>query len=222
MKKRIIYSFIGVLIGCGPDRSFEDKNIFGSQTSGTFSDVSISASSGGDAPTWSQDDIGYNVGQSLPVWLSWEGYPEGIPDVAKLTKLRIDQLYDPVGVNGINAVLFLTSKYDCSACAKESKQLQSKIEEWNSAGKGIRVVVLVINSPTNSSPDLSSALQWKSQYGLIDAAVGIDPTIVFAVKSTFATPLRTIVDPRTMKVAEVAEGYSDDYSTLEALANENK
>lgn len=221
MKNSLVYCLVGLLTGCGPDRDFEDKNIFGSQTIGATSGIA-SSSSGEMMTSWSQDNIGYNVSQDLPAWLSWKGYPEGAPDGSKLTTLPVDQWYDPDGGRGIHAVLFLTSKYDCAACEKESKELQSKIEKWNADGRGIKVVVLVINSPTNGPSDAASALQWKSQYGLAGVTVVVDPTITFAVSSTFATPLRTIVDPRMMKVFEVSEGYTNDYTTLEALANENR
>lgn len=222
MKNKAIYFLVGLLAGCGPDRGFEDKNIFGSQTIGSGTSVVTSSSSGEMKSTWSQDNIGYNVSQDIPAWLSWKGYPEGTPDGSKLTTLFVDRWYDPDGSRGIHAVLFLTSKYDCAACTKESKGLQSKIDEWTAVEKGINVVVLVMNSPTNGPADVASALQWKSQYNLSGASVVVDPTITFAVSSTFATPLRTIVDPRTMKVFEVAEGYSGDYATLEALADANR
>jgi len=224
MKNKFIFGLTGFLVACGPDRSFKDKNIFGSQTVGTSVSTSVgsSSSSGQTLPPWSQDNVGYSVSQELPTWLSWKGFPEGKMTPADLTSMSIDTWFDSDGNRGINAILFLTSKYYCAGCAKESSELQTKIENWNLDDKGIKVVVLVINNKSNEFPDLSSTLLWKSQYGLLDAAVVSDPNVTFAVSSTFSTPLRTIVNPRTMKVVEVAEGYSDDYSTLENLANKNK
>jgi len=221
---KFISGLVGFLVACGPDRDFEDKNIFGSQTVGTSVSTSVgsSSSSGQTSPPWSQDNVGYNTDQELPAWLSWKGFPEGKMTPADLTNMSIGAWFDPDGTKGINAVLFLTSKYDCAACAKESKELQARIENWNLDNKGVKVVVLVINNKTDGFPDLSSTLLWKSQYGLLDATVVSDPNITFAVASTFSTPLRTIVDPRKMKVVAVTEGYSDDYSTLENLASENK
>lgn len=224
MNIKFISGLVGFLVACGPDRDFEDKNIFGSQTVGTSVSTSVgsSSSSGQTSPPWSQDNVGYNTDQELPAWLSWKGFPEGKMTPADLTNMSIGAWFDPDGTKGINAVLFLTSKYDCAACAKESKELQARIENWNLDNKGVKVVVLVINNKTDGFPDLSSTLLWKSQYGLLDATVVSDPNITFAVASTFSTPLRTIVDPRKMKVVAVTEGYSDDYSTLENLASENK
>lgn len=224
MNIKFISGLVGFLVACGPNRDFEDKNIFGSQTVGTSVSTSVgsSSSSGQTSPPWSQDNVGYNTDQELPVWLSWKGFPEGKMTSADLTNVSIDVWFDPDGTKGINAILFLTSKYECAACAKESKELQTRIENWNLEDKGVKVVVLVINNKTNGFPDLSSTLLWKSQYGLLGATVVSDPNITFAVASTFSTPLRTIVDPRKMKVVAVTEGYSDDYSTLENLASENK
>lgn len=222
MKNKFICGLAGLVIGCGPNRDFEDKNIFGSQTVGTVTSAATASSSTGEMPKWPQDNIGYDVSKDLPAWLSWKGYPEGAPDGSKLTTLPIDYWFDSDGSRGIHAILFLTSKYDCSACTKESKELQARIETWDAAGKGIKVIVLVINSPTNGPPDTASALQWKSQYALSGASIVVDPAVTFSISSSFATPLRTIVDPRTMKVFEVSEGYTGDYSTLEGLADGNK
>lgn len=220
MKKNIIYGLLAFLTACGPDRDFEDKNIFGSQTVGSAS--GSSSSSGDTTLAWPQDNMGYNVSNDLPVWLAWKGYLEGDPATSKLVHVTVDRWYDPDGGKGINAILFLTSKYNCAACAKETKDLQTKIESWDSGNKGIKVVVLVINNITsNGPPDPPAALQWKTQYGLKNATVVIDPVVTFAIDSSFATPLRTIVDPRTMKVFEVSEGYTDDYATLLALADNN-
>lgn len=224
MKNKFIFGFIGLLSACGPNRDFKGKNIYGSQTVGTSVSTSAgsSSSSGQTLPSWSQDNIGYNLNQELPTWLSWKGFPEGKMTPTDLTKMLIDTWFDSDGSKGINAILFLTSKYNCAACAKESSELQAKIESWNLDNKGIKVVVLVINNKSNGFPDLTSTLLWKSQYKLLDATVVSDSNTTFAVSSTFSTPLRTVVDPRTMKVVEVAEGYSGDYSTLENLASENK
>lgn len=222
MKNKFIYGMIGFLIGCGPNRDFEDKNIFGSQTVGvTSSTVVSSAATGDQVPMWPQDNVGYDVSKELPTGLSWGGYPEGEPDPSTFTNIPVSQWYDPDGSKGIHAILFLTSKYDCSACSKESVELQEKVESWNLAMKGIKVVVLLINNSSNGKPDASSTFQWKSQFKLKNVTVVVDPGVTFAVSSTFATPLRTIVDPRTMKVFEVDEGYTGDYSTLEGLAAGN-
>jgi hypothetical protein len=202
MKNKFICGMIGFLIGCGPNRDFEDKNIFGSQTVGASVSTSAgsSSSSGQTLLPWSQDDIGYNVSQELSTWLSWKGFPEKKMTSADLTSMSIDTWFDADGNKGTNAILFLTLKYDCVACAKESKELQIRIENWNLDDAGEKVVVLILNNKSNGFPDLSSTLLWKSQYELLDANVVSNPNITFVVSSTFSTPLRTIVDPRTMKV----------------------
>lgn len=77
------------------------------------------------------------------------------------------------------------------------------------------------NSPTNGPPDVNSAVQWKSMYGLKSVDVGADPDASFATESTFSTPLNTIINPRTMEVIEIKEGYMDSYDTLEQLSYAN-
>ena len=224
MKKSLI-GLISLLVGCGPNRDFEGKNIFGSQTSvGVTVTSSVSSTSSGDGqPSWPQENVGYNIGQTISESLTWPGYLEGDPNTSQLNTLSPHQWYDPDGSKSINAVLVITSKYECSACASEAKQLQNLAEDWSSQGLGIKIVVLMTtNSEANGPPTTSSTFQWKSQYGLIGVAVGVDPNFTFSISSAFATPLHTIINPRDMKVVDVQEGNIEDYSTLESTANENK
>ena len=223
MKSKFVIGLVGFLVGCGPDRDFEGKNIFGSQTTvgATSATVTTSTASGGSDSAWPQENLGYNIDQTLPDWLAWNGYQEG-PITPGWSLLSIQEWYDPDASKSINAILVISSKYDCQACASEAKSLQSKIELWQSQNTGIKVIVLVTNSPTNGPPNTSAALQWKSQYNLIGAAVAVDPNFAFAVSSTFSTPLHTVVNPRNMKVVDVQEGVIDDYSPLEKTAEANK
>lgn len=86
---------------------------------------------------------------------------------------------------------------------------------------GIRVVTLLVDGPNNGAPSLMGALQWKQQYNLLDVDVMADPGFSMAFTQQIGTPMITYVNPRTMKVTFTQQGFSGDFSGLEALAKQN-
>ena len=92
---------------------------------------------------------------------------------------------------------------------------------WEAQGLGIRWITLLLDSQNEGPPSTASAQLWKDNYGLVDAAVCADPTFSFVPGASVGTPQLTIVDPRTMKVIDLQEGYSGDHSKLTNLALQN-
>jgi len=219
MRKLIAGLVACAMLGCG-DRKIKPYPVHGTSSSAASASVSSSSSSGGaiDDFSWPEGPGGVRVGQVVPVFFEWDGLLAG---ESKPSKLYTVDWYDPDGDKDIDAVLVVSAKYDCQACMKEAKELEGRAEFWRDAGLYIKIVSLVINSPTNGPPDVNSAVQWKSMYGLKSVGVGADPDASFATESTFSTPLNTIINPRTMEVIEIKEGYMDSYDTLEQLSYAN-
>ncbi len=216
MRKLILGLLACSVLGCG-DRKIKPYPVHGTSSSNT-STVGVSAASSsasGADYSWPDGPGGVKIDQIVPASFEWDGVKTG---ESSPTKLYVVDWYDPDGIKNIDAVLVITSKYDCQACVKEAKELESRASFWRDSGLNIKIVALVFNSPTNSPADISSAIQWKSMYSLNSVDVGADPSALFAHKSLFSTPLNTVVDPRTMKVIEVREGYVDSYENLETLA----
>jgi len=67
-------------------------------------------------------------------------------------------------------------------------------------------------------------INWKQQFGLSSIAIGVDPNFSFAPAGamTIGLPLQTIIDPRTMQVVDIQEGFSGSYTKLLDLATKNK
>lgn len=207
------------VLGCG-DRKIKPYPVHGSSslstTSNSSSDTSTAAS--GHDFSWPEGPSGVGIDQTVPAFFEWDGVRAG---ESSPTKLYTVDWYDPEGDKNIDAVLVISAKYDCQACTKEAKVLEEKASYWRDSGLNIKIVTLIFNSPTNGPADVSSAIQWKSMYGLNSVDVGADPGILFAYESSFSTPLNTVIDPRNMKIIEVREGYVDNYETLEKLAYQN-
>ncbi len=87
--------------------------------------------------------------------------------------------------------------------------------------KGIRVITLMIDAPNDGPPTLAGTQQWKQKYNLIDVDVMSDPNFALVSGAQVGTPQMTIVNPRTMQVIFVQQGFSGDYSKLENLAQQN-
>jgi len=218
MNKNIIYSLLFTLTACGPDRGFEDKNIFGSQTSAGA--TSTSSSSGGSEPEWPQGDSGVDLSQIIPEGMQWEGFRQGQEASKKIT-LRPRDWFDPTGDRSINAVLVITTKHQCDKCAAEAGLLAERISMWKSENKGIKVVLLVVDNENGKSATPETALKWRLDYYLVGADVGIDPLALMLPDVVFGMPYHTIVDPRNMTVVGTQEGIIGDYKMLEDLSAKN-
>lgn len=86
---------------------------------------------------------------------------------------------------------------------------------------GIRVVTLLVDGPDEGPPNVNGALTWKNQYKLTDVAVVADPGFSMVEGGSVGTPQMTVVDPRTMRVEFVQQGFSGSFAQLEAVANKN-
>ena len=199
--------------------SSSSSTVVASSASAATAAASVAASTGSGGPvTWPSGPYGVDTGKTVPQNLSWEGYDVGNGGA---TTLHFADWYDPDGSKGIHAILVITSQYGCGPCTQEAKALPSEIAAWQSQGLNIKVLTLIIDDPYGGYPDLQAANQWKTQYGLVDVAVAADPDWAFSGSSSLATPQQSIVNPRTMKVVNVHQGYSSDYSKLENLAASN-
>lgn len=217
MRKNIIIGLVGLLVGCGSNRDFEDKNIYGSQVS-----AGATTSSGGSMqPEWPMGEPGIKLTQVIPEGLEWMGYKEN-QDSGKPVPLDPRDWYDPTGDLGINAVLVITAKHQCDLCSKEADLLPSGISMWKSMGMGIKVVTLVVDNPEGKVATPETALAWKKDHYQVAATVGADPLAIMLPDVVFAMPYHTIVDPRTMRVVGTQEGIINDYKMLEDLADANR
>ena len=96
------------------------------------------------------------------------------------------------------------------------------MQTWRNQELGIVWIVLMIDNPNGGSASLSGAETWKDYWGLDSPAVAADPNYQFVPGNSVGTPQLSIVDPRTMEVISVQEGYSGNYNQLTSLAQQNK
>jgi len=220
MNKKTLGCLLLTLAACGPNRDFEDKNIFGSQAS-AGAVTSTSTTGGGSEPEWPAGDPGIKLSQVIPEGMQWEGFRHGQESTGEVT-LRPRDWFDPTGDRGTHAVMVITTKHQCDKCSAEAGLLAERISTWKSEGRGIKVVLLVVDSEDGKASTPETAMKWRSDYYLTGADVGADPLTLMLPDVVFGMPYHTIVDPRTMTVVGTQEGIIGDYKVLEDLSNANK
>jgi hypothetical protein len=201
-----------------------DKGIGGSGGAGSGNGAGGSAvSSSSTGPTLCPYPMGgwtQAVGGTLPQSMNWQGMVE---NSNTQTTIKIEDYLDCDGTHGIHAILIDTSATWCGACITEAQELPSLMTTWGPMG--IKVLTLMIEGQTNGvKATYQDAVDWTTQFGLDAIAVGVDPGFSFAPagQMTVGLPVQTIVDPRTMQVVEITEGYSGNHTTLLNLAHKNK
>ncbi len=96
------------------------------------------------------------------------------------------------------------------------------MQQWKGQNLGIRWITLMLDNPNEGKPTISGAKTWKDYWGLDSVAVCADPSFSMVPGNSVGTPMTTIINPRTMKVTNIQEGYSGNYSKLTSLAQSNK
>lgn len=218
------------LVACNGVSGVGDLQVTGDATTSggggasTGTGASTGASTGTGLATqcdYPTTGFGNKIGGVIPATKKWSGYAEHEDTVSTI---NIGDFYDCDGSRNINALLIDESAVWCAACQEEAAELEGKLTgPW--ADLGIHVLTLMVDDAVQGSGATDkTALAWKTKYKLDAAAVGVDSNLTFAPpgETTIGLPLQVLVDPRTMKIVEVVEGFSGDYSSLEALAKKNK
>ena len=96
------------------------------------------------------------------------------------------------------------------------------MQAWQTAGHGIAWITLMLDDPGEGAATVAGAKIWRDNWGLDSVTVCADPDYSMVPGSSVGTPQLTLVDPRTMRVLDLQEGYSGDYGLLIDLAQQNK
>ena len=176
-----------------------------------------SAGSGGtQACEWPQGPYGVDEGDTLPSSINWNGYREYSSTDEQIS---MEDLFDCDGTRGIHALFFSTTQFGCPGCSQEAAHIADELAYWETLG--IKVIFLLLDNPGDGNPTLSGAMQWRNEYGLDGAIVAPDPGFSMVPGYQVGTPQGTVVDPRTMYVVHLEEGYSGNFSQLINLAQQN-
>lgn len=161
---------------------------------------------------------GYVQGSTVSPGISWQGYAPGSNEV---TTLSTRDVYDCDGRFGINAILFDEAALWCGPCQQEAADLPGFLAgSWGA--DGVTVASLIVQDLAQKPATTANALTWRNQYKLGGIWVAADPAWIFSHEGTNGLPMNVLVDPRTMKITKIVEGYGGMDPAVDALAKKNK
>ncbi len=188
----------------------------GQGSSSSSTSGASSSSSGAVSCQYPQGSTGVSMGKVVPQSFTWQGFKENSQSPSAIS---IQDYFDCDGSKGQNALLIVQSATWCAVCQEEASQMNAHVAGW--AGLGIRVLTLMIEDSDSSPATVQTALDWKGYFNLSKVAVAADPAFSFAHPGSNGLPMSILVDPRTMTIVAIEEGYSGDFTALEQLAQQN-
>jgi hypothetical protein len=169
------------------------------------------------ACTYPAGPYGVDQGSTLAPTLSWQGYAAGSSAVSTL---HASDLFDCDGTKGINAIVLDESATYCPACQAEAQDLEAQMmSTWRS--EGVAFVTLMAADANENPATLQTALDWRTTYGLQEVGVYADPAFLLYSPMITGIPANYLVDPRTMKILTVSEGYTGPDPDVDQLAKKN-
>ena len=165
---------------------------------------------------WPSGTGGVAEGNVLPKSLSWQGYGPGDTEPRNIA---IEDFLSCGNPGDLDLLIISTSQYGCSRCEAESAHINENIAKWAEMGVNASFIVLLIENPDGSSPPKILAAQtWRDEFELDTVSVAIDSNYtMLATSGGFGTPLVTAINPRTMEVLKVYEGYDGNYGWVTSL-----
>jgi hypothetical protein len=161
---------------------------------------------------------GTMMGQVVSPSLTWQGYAEGS---SNLTTIKATDYFDCDGSKGINALVFDESATWCGACQTEAMDIPAQMAgQWGT--DGVHIVTLMIEDANSQPATTQTALDWRNQFSLSSIAVVADPNFIFSMQGTNGLPTNILVDPRTMTIVALTQGYGGPDPAIDQLAQKNK
>ena len=179
--------------------------------------ASSSSSAGPDAQeasvAWDEPDTsppldypagpyGMKVGQTFADF-ELDGYRDG----RTFTRLRLRDLYDPLGEKGITAIYLSIGAGWCPSCRGEASSLPAAYPRYRE--KGARFFSVLIEDASHKPASRSSLDAWISEYKTNYDLVA-DPSFASIPNASsggsIALPYDMAIDPRTMRVTYVKSG----------------
>jgi thiol-disulfide isomerase/thioredoxin len=167
--------------------------------------------------TYPAGPYGTAQGDVVDPTLSWQGYLGG---AAQSSTIPITAFFDCDGSKGINALVIDQAAGWCGACQQEAPANEQLLATtWGQ--EGVRVLSLIIQDADGNPATVQTAEQWTQSFMITKADVAADPSFTFAGTGENGLPENVIVDPRSMTIVAVLNGYDPGDTTVDMLAQKN-
>jgi hypothetical protein len=171
--------------------------------------------------TYPKGPYGKAMGMVVSPNLTWQGY---LPGATAVSTLKSTDLYDCDGTKNINAILFDEAALWCGPCQMEASANAPLVKtggKWLT--EGVAWVSLVIQDLNMAPATIANANTWRIEFKLQGSYVFADPGFDFGHSGQNGLPTNILVDPRTMKIVNIVEGYGGpDDQSIDQLAAQNK
>jgi thiol-disulfide isomerase/thioredoxin len=120
------------------------------------------------------------------------------------------ELFDCDGSKGINALVFDVSAEWCAACISEAADLKTLVPQYDMLG--VKLVTLMVQDASHAPASLMTASAWKQKYNLaIDVCADPSFALLPSGGGSVNLPVTIVVDPRSMIITHVGQGYVSHY-----------
>ena len=179
---------------------------FGATDAGTTPETSMTTNA--CAQGYPAGPYGNSPGDVVNPSFAWQGY---LPGASAVTTVTPGDLFDCDGSKGINAIVFDVAAEWCGACQSQAANMNALSSQDTMLG--IDMVTLLVQDASQAPATTTTAQQWIQQYSLTDVTVCADPGFSFqpAGASMVQLPLTIVVNPRTMVIVQVTQGYVAAY-----------
>jgi hypothetical protein len=161
----------------------------------------------------------YDVTQGSVVspTLTWQGYLGGSTQVTTIT---MSDLFDCDGTKGVNAIAIDESATWCGACQQEAPAVDQLMNgTWGQ--EGVRALTLMVQDANQNPATTQTASDWIQMFAITKTEVAADPNFTFGAQGVNGLPTNVVVDPRTMIITAVLQGYDPSDTTVDTLAQKN-
>lgn len=187
----------------------------------TSHDGGATADAGAPIPTtYPAGPYGLNKGSVFPQ-LSLKGYKLA---TGAWTSISTASYYDPTGARGITGVFFIVGAEWCGACQSEADVAPAWLTQAYKTRGGVFASAIIEQAADDGSGGYAPAVQatvdtWisthKTNYDIMLDPHG-DATLPHS--GTIGLPHNYVIDPRTMIIVDIEEGFDDGAS---ACASDN-
>jgi hypothetical protein len=204
----------------GDGGSAEGGDDSGTGDDGASGDGDDGGTEAGTACTYPAGPYGKTMGMVVSPSLTWKGY---LPGSTTISTLKSTDLYDCDGTKGINALLVDEAALWCGPCQMEAQSQSPLVQtggKWLT--EGVVWLTLVIQDLNMAPATVANANTWRIEFKLQQSYVFADPLFDFGHSGQNGLPTNILIDPRTMKIVSIVEGYAGpDDPSIDQLAAQN-
>jgi hypothetical protein len=163
------------------------------------------------APAYPPPPYGLDKGSTFPL-ITLKGYRGGLSGDGSWVDISTTDYYDPTGAKGFTGIYFVDAAQWCGPCNEEAYNLGTFYSKsYKARGAVFATAVIEDSSQKAATQNVTNA--WMTGHHInFDTMLDPHGAVTLPHTGTVGLPHNYVIDPRTMKITAVIEGY-DPYIT---------